>query len=355
MPSFAVEITMKSSLACVAAALAFLATTSWAATGPFVQVVSPSSSLANTCTAGSATSTVLANIDLPPGASYRYVVAFLIVPDPTMDMNDMDMMMMMGGDGMADPYYALLYQSPAINGPTVSAGASLSIGAPAQWYTTVPAVADHTTIMAQVTTFAGTNASGVVAASSALSWDCTTGQVLSRANAGNADGATLPPGPGLVQVVEYYNAAADHYFLTSVSSEIAGLDAGQIAGWLRTGNDFNAFVDGVAGASPVCRFYLPPVYGDSHFFSASPAECAYVQAAMPAAVLESANAFYVDTPDTATGVCPSGTVAVYRLWNHRADLDHRYTTSATIKAAMIAQGYVAEGYGPDQVTMCSPQ
>jgi hypothetical protein len=357
MASLALEMTMKRSLACVVAALACLATMSWAATGPFVQVLSPSSSLANTCTAGSTTSTVLANVDLPPGASYRYEVAFLIVPDPTMDM-DMDMMMMMmGGGGAADPYYALLYQSPAINGPTVSAGASLSIGAPAQWYTTatVPGVADHTTIMAQVTTFAGANGSGAVAASSALSWDCTTGQVLARSNTGNADGATLSPGPGLVQVIEYYNAATDHYFLTSVSPEIATLDAGQIAGWVRTGYNFNAFADAVAGASPVCRLYLPPVYGDSHFFSALPAECAYVQAAMPAAVLESANAFYVDTPDTTTGVCPSGTVAVYRLWNHRADLDHRYTTSATIKAAMIAQGYVAEGYGPDQVMMCSPQ
>jgi hypothetical protein len=346
---------MKRSLACVAAALACLATPSWAAT-PFVQVVSPSSSLANTCTAGSATSTVLANVDVPPGASYRYEVAFLIVPDSSMNMNDMDMMMMMmGGDSMLDPYYALLYQSPAINGPAVSAGASLSIGAPAQWYTAVPAVADHTTIMAQVTTFTGAGASGSVAASSALSWDCTTGQVLAVSNAGNATGAIPPPGPGLVQLVEYHNAAADHYLLTSISAEIAALDAGQIAGWIRTGNNFNAFADAVAGASPVCRIYLPPVYGDSHFFSSSPAECAYVQAAMPAAVLESANAFYIDTPDTTTGACPSGTIAVYRLWNHRADLDHRYTTSPTIKAAMIAQGYVAEGYGADQVTMCSPQ
>jgi hypothetical protein len=347
---------MKRSLACVVAALACLATTSWATTGPFVQVVSPSSSLANTCTAGSATSTVLANVDLTSGASYRYVVAFLIVPDSNMDMNDMDMMMMMmGGMTAPDPYYALLYQSPAINGPTVSAGASLSIGAPAQWYTVVSGVADHTTIMAQVTTFTGANASGAVAASSALSWDCTTGQVLATSNSGNAVGATVPVGPGLVQVVEYHNAATDHYFLTSVSSEIAALDAGQVAGWVRTGNNFNAFADAVAGASPVCRLYLPPVYGDSHFFTASPAECADVQAVMPAAVLESANAFYLDTPDTTTGACPSGTVAVYRLWNHRADLDHRYTTRATIKATMIAQGYIAEGYGPDQVAMCSPQ
>ena len=348
---------MKRSLACVVAALAWLATMSLAATGPYVQVVAPSSSLANTCTAGSGTSTVLANVDLPPGASYRYVVAFLIVPDPTMDMNDMDMMMMMmmGGGGMPDPYYGLLYQSPAINGPAVSAGTSLSIGAPAQWYTAVPGVGDHTTVMAQVTTFTGANASGAVVASSALSWDCTTGQMLATSNAGNADGAVPPPAPGLVQLVEYYSAAADHYFLTSVASEIAALDAGQIAGWVRTGNNFNAFADAVAGASPVCRFYLPPVYGNSHFFSASPAECAYVQAAMPAAELESANAFYVDTPDATSGACPSGTVAVYRLWNGRADLDHRYTISATIKAAMIAQGYIAEGYGPNQVTMCVPQ
>ena len=347
---------MKRSLACLAAALACLATMSWATPGPFVQVVSASSSLANTCTAGTATSTVLANVDLPPGASYRYVVAFLVIPDPSMNMDDMDMMMMMmmGGGGMADPYYALLYQSPAINGPTLTAGASLSIGAPVQWYTTVPAVADHTTITAQVTTFTGTNASGAVAATSALSWDCTTGQVLAMANGGNADGATLPPRPGLVQVVEYNNAAADHWFLTSVNSEIAALDAGQIAGWVRTGNNFNAFADAVAGSSAVCRLYLPSD-GNSHFFSASPAECAYVQMAMPAAVLESPNAFYIDTPDTTTGVCPSGTIALYRLWNHRADLDHRYTTSATIKAAMIAQGYVAEGYGPDQVAMCAPQ
>jgi hypothetical protein len=245
---------------------------SWAAI-PFVQVVSPSSSLANTCTAGSATSTVIANVDVPAGASYRYEVAFLFFP--TMDMNDMDMMMMMmGGSSMPDPYYALLYQSPAINGPAVSTGASLSIGAPAQWYTMVPAVADHTTIMAHVTTFTGANASGAVAASSALTWDCTTGQVLAMSNAGNADGANLSPGPGLVQVVEYHNAAADHYFLTSVSAEIAALDAGQIAGWVRTQNNFNAFVDAAAGASPICRIYLPAVYGDSHLFSASPAECA---------------------------------------------------------------------------------
>jgi hypothetical protein len=42
------------------------------------------------------------------------------------------------------------------------------------------------------------------------------------------------------------------------------------------------------------------------------------------------------------------------LWNGRADSNHRYTTSLAIKATMIGKGYIAEGYGPDQVTMCSP-
>jgi hypothetical protein len=55
-----------------------------------------------------------------------------------------------------------------------------------------------------------------------------------------------------------------------------------------------------------------------------------------------------------TGACPMGTIPVYRLWNQRADSNHRYTTDAAIKAQMIANGYVAEGYGPDSVIMCAP-
>ena len=114
------------------------------------------------------------------------------------------------------------------------------------------------------------------------------------------------------------------------------------------------------GVNPVCRFYIPPEHGDSHFFSASPAECASI--AQKAAtdpnfsgyVLESPAVFFVALPDTATGACPSATVPVYRLWNQRDDSNHRYTTSTAIKAQMIAQGYVAEGYGPDAVSMCAP-
>jgi hypothetical protein len=46
---------------------------------------------------------------------------------------------------------------------------------------------------------------------------------------------------------------------------------------------------------------------------------------------------------------------VYRVWNRRADTNHRYTASRTVRDAMVAQGYAAEGSGPDVVTFCAPR
>ncbi|MEO8976886.1 MAG: S8 family serine peptidase [Casimicrobiaceae bacterium] len=154
-------------------------------------------------------------------------------------------------------------------------------------------------------------------------------------------------------VIEYYNAELDHYFVSALPLEISALDAGNFAGWRRTGQSFNAYTHPALGASPVCRFYLPPQFGDSHFFSASPAECATVHAQFPAFVYETTNAFYIDLPDFTTGVCPQGDTPVYRLWNHRADTNHRYTTSIALRDQMLAKGYIAEGYGPQAVAMCS--
>ncbi len=159
----------------------------------------------------------------------------------------------------------------------------------------------------------------------------------------------------MTPVIEYYDATQDHYFVTASSAEAAALDAAQVAGWSRTGNNFNSFSSAAGGASPVCRYYLPPVYGNSHFFSASTAACAAEQAMQPLAMLESANAFYIDLPDVNSGACPAGTVPVYQLSNNRADSNSRYTTDAGIKAAMIERGYVAQGYGPDKVAMCAPK
>jgi len=156
-------------------------------------------------------------------------------------------------------------------------------------------------------------------------------------------------------VIEFYNAALDHYFMTALQSEIDALDAGQPAGWMRTGLTFNAYPQTTGNANPVCRLYLPPAYGDSHFYSASPAECADVSSRFPFFRSESAAVFYIALPDPASGACATGTAAVYRVWNKRADTNHRYTTSPVVRDRMIAAGWVAEGYGSDAVIMCSPQ
>jgi len=162
------------------------------------------------------------------------------------------------------------------------------------------------------------------------------------------------PTPPKADVVEYYNASLDHYFMSALAADIEALDSGALKGWTRTGVVFGAYLEPAAGASPVCRFYLPPENGDSHFYSASPAECADVRAKFPTFVYESGEVMFVALPDTTTGSCPEGTVPVYRLWNNRADSNHRYATDAAVKAAMIAKGYIAEGYGPDATIMCAP-
>lgn len=157
-----------------------------------------------------------------------------------------------------------------------------------------------------------------------------------------------------VNVIEFYDAAQDHYFISSLLPDINALDSGHFPGWVRTGLSFGAYASAFGSASPVCRFYIPPVDGDSHFYSASPAECAAVQAKFPAFVLESSNVMYIDLPDPNTGACPVGDTPVYRVWDNRADTNHRYTTSPVIRAQMVAKGWVAEGYGPNLVIMCAP-
>lgn len=157
-----------------------------------------------------------------------------------------------------------------------------------------------------------------------------------------------------VEVIEYYSAGQDHYFISSLQADINALDSGQFKGWVRTGKTFGAYPTSTAGASPVCRFYIPPALGDSHFYSASPTECAQTQSKNPSFVEESAAVMYIDLPDPTTGACPAGDVPVYRVWDNRADTNHRYTTDRTIRSQMVAQGWIAEGYGTDQVIMCAP-
>ena len=166
------------------------------------------------------------------------------------------------------------------------------------------------------------------------------------------------PPVALATAVEFYHAAFDHYFVTAAPAEIAALDAGTtIRGWARTGGTFRVWpgtAGAPAGASPVCRFYIPPAFGDSHFYSASPAECDEVRARFPQFAYEAPEVMAVRLPDLVTGACPTGSTAVYRLWNARADTNHRYTTDRTVRQGMIDRGHVPEGYGAEGVAFCAP-
>jgi hypothetical protein len=172
---------------------------------------------------------------------------------------------------------------------------------------------------------------------------------------------TMParPVPAVARAVEYYHAGLDHYFMTADPTEINALDSGRFAGWQRTGMSFNVIApnaDTGGMTSPVCRYYGSPAYGlDSHFYSASPDECAAVHRLWPVEwVLESSNVFQVYLPDFMTGTCPASTLPIYRSLNHRADTNHRYTIDARVQATMMGRGFIAEGYGNPPVAMCSP-
>jgi len=165
-----------------------------------------------------------------------------------------------------------------------------------------------------------------------------------------------------VTAVEFYNAALDHYFISALQPDIDALDSGRLVGWARTGLSFHVYPSqavGGPGANPVCRIIIPPALGDSHFFSASPQECADTLEKFPLMMLESPSVFFIALPDTrpgpTAGACPAGTMPVYRVFDNRADANHRYTTDRTIRDQMVmTRGYIEEGYGDDAVIMCAP-
>ena len=185
---------------------------------------------------------------------------------------------------------------------------------------------------------------------------CTTdlcGPGLLDANAAvHAAAASSPTVP--VNVVEYYNPSLDHFFITWVAAEQAFLDAGNTpTRWSRTGYAFKAYASAVAGASPVCRYYIPPAFGDSHFFGRGTAECNATGAQHPQFELEDPAFMQMFLP--VGGNCPASTTPIYRVFSNRADANHRYMTDRTVRDMMVSRGWVAEGDGPDLVVMCAPQ
>jgi hypothetical protein len=173
----------------------------------------------------------------------------------------------------------------------------------------------------------------------------------------SGDAGAPPPPPEAsvrtVDVIEFYNATLDHYFITWIDAEIANLDANRTpTRWTRTGHMFKAYVTPQPGTSQICRFYIPPADGNSHFFGRNPAECSAAQQEHPEFVLEDPDYMQLYVPTA--GVCPAGSTPIYRLFNNRADVNHRYTTDRAVRDQMVAGGWIAEGDGPDRVVMCAP-
>jgi hypothetical protein len=164
-------------------------------------------------------------------------------------------------------------------------------------------------------------------------------------------GIATPPVP-TVDVVEFFNATLNHYFLTAVADEAAAIDRGAVGpGWARTGFTFRAYAaDSEApGALPACRFFGTPNVGPSaHFFTADASECALVKA-NPRWLYEGI-AFRVLLP--ASGRCPEGTSPVVRFfWSGAVVLQarHRYVMEAAEIARMRSAGWMEEG-----AVFCAP-
>ena len=178
---------------------------------------------------------------------------------------------------------------------------------------------------------------------------------LSEDNAGVVESFKVAIEAGTTTpVVEYYHAAFDHYFVTSIADEIAKLDNGTFVGWARTGESFNAYAAAQPGSADVCRFFSTAFAPkSSHFYTPDVSECGTVRQ-NPDWQFE-AVVFAVLPPD-AQGTCPAGTAAVYRLYNdgQGAAPNHRYTTSFATRATMLAKGWIPEGYGALGVIMCAP-
>ena len=186
----------------------------------------------------------------------------------------------------------------------------------------------------------------------ALRFDGTPIQNVATNLAGAS--ASVAPGmtPAPVTVVEFYNMDLDHYFITYGAQEISDLDTGVHKGWARTGYSFKTYTTAQAGTSPVCRFYIPPALGDSHFFGRGTDECDATGEKNPSFV-QRGSGVHADVPAGRRRMS-GGTIEIYRVFSNRPDANHRYMTDKAVRQMMVDKGWLAEGDGPNLVVMCAP-
>ncbi len=194
---------------------------------------------------------------------------------------------------------------------------------------------------------AGTRAASVTITSNGVS----SPQVLAVNGMGTAG---VPPPPATVDVIEYYHAEFGHYFITYLSDEIAKLDNGTFKGWARTGRQFKAWTTQAdAEMVPVCRFFTVAFAPkSSHFYTPFAPECTVVKTS---SVWTYEGEVFFTKQASVDGVCPAGTVPVYRMYNNGQSgaPNHRYTTDMTVRTKMLAEGWIPEGAGTIGVIMCA--
>ena len=148
-------------------------------------------------------------------------------------------------------------------------------------------------------------------------------------------------------VLEFFNAALGHYFITADSREATGIDQGNAgAGWQGTGKSFSAWTAAGGlpeGSLPVCRFYGTPGRGpNSHFYTANASECAAVKND-PGWTYEGI-AFYAFAP--VKEQCANALQPIYRAYNNRYaqnDSNHRYAADLSLLQPLVTQGCTVEG------------
>ena len=89
-----------------------------------------------------------------------------------------------------------------------------------------------------------------------------------------------------------------------------------------------------AGTSSVCRYYVPPGLGDSHFFGRGTVECTQTGQKNPSFVLVRQ---FMQMFLPAQGACPANTQQIFRVFSNRADANHRYITDKTTRAQMASE------------------
>jgi YVTN family beta-propeller protein len=160
---------------------------------------------------------------------------------------------------------------------------------------------------------------------------------------------------GTAIATEYYDAGDDEYFHSSNGIE-ARLIADGLFGetWTRTMQFFRVWTQPGGDRVPMCRFLgtMPGEEG-AHVFTPYASECDALKA--DSAWQFENIAYYVQVPD-ANGNCSATTEPLYRLYNNGngGASKHRLTASRSVRDAMVAAGWVAEGQGDDSVFACTP-